>query len=144
MLDINIQHFMPHEKDELFRHFESVRSLAERKPELGELSLRRDEEVLQIVDTTLRICPFFNYPARLRYTLIPGREAALIQIRGGLREYRCVYRFSETEGGTAVDVRMVVKFPIGPAWLPARLIAGPLMKRKLRIEFKKLALLLQA
>jgi len=39
---------------------------------------------------------------------------------------------------------MVVKFPIGPAWPLARLVAGPLMKRKLCKEFEELALLLQA
>jgi len=34
MLEINVQHRLPGEKEALFRHFENVRSLAARKPEL--------------------------------------------------------------------------------------------------------------
>ena len=141
MLEINLFKEYNCSKSELFELIDSIQKLSGIKRSLKNYRIARDEPGLQIIDNAFRIA-FIKIYSRLRYTTQPDISSDLKQIKGGFKEYYCLYSL-KTEGElTRLDIQLRIKLPYGPIGFIVRKLINPFYKIRLNKEMKAIKKLL--
>ena len=137
MIKIDIQRTIPYPRAGVFTHLEDIRTLSTLKKDIRDITLVRNEPGLQIADAQIRLPFFQSFDARLSCTTRLEKYCELKQVKGGFREYLCIYNLADTPRGTDISVSLTIRFPLGPAALLSYVIA-PFMRMRLENELLRI------